>query len=85
VRRSSRATSAIVAEAWSRRDYPAAFSYKLVEAMGEAMETQVGLDHARFCGYLSQEEYEVMDDAWQHIGAMLQRMRQRANRFCTST
>ena len=82
VRRSSRAVNAMLAEAWARRRYRAAFINKVNAALGEAMETQAWLDHARTCGYISQEEYEEMDDRWQHIGAMLQRMIQRADDFC---
>ena len=46
IRRSSRAVNAMIAEAWARRMYPAAFINKINEAMGEAMETQAWLDHA---------------------------------------
>jgi four helix bundle protein len=42
IRRSSRAVSAMIAEAWARRRYPAAFINKIDEPLGEAMETQVG-------------------------------------------
>jgi len=48
------------------------------------METQVWLDHARSCGYLDQDEYEQLDDAWDHIGARLRRMIKRADGFCGS-
>jgi four helix bundle protein len=46
------------------------------------METQSWLDHARTAGYLDQEKYDELDEAWQHIGAMLNRMIQRADDFC---
>ena len=49
IRRSSRAVNAMIAEAWARRMYPAAFVNKIDEAMGEAMETQAWLDHALDC------------------------------------
>lgn len=49
IRRSSRAVNAMVAKAWARRLYPAAFINKIDEAMGEAMETQAWLDHAVDC------------------------------------
>jgi len=42
IRRSSRAVNALVAEAWARRRYKAAFINKINEALGEAMETQLG-------------------------------------------
>ncbi len=46
VRRSSRAVKAMVAEAWARRRYRAAFVNKVDEALGEAYETQSWLDDA---------------------------------------
>lgn len=77
IRRSSRAVNAMIAEAWARRMYRAAFVNKINEAMGEAMETQAWLDHALDCGYLSRQ-----DEAWQKVGAMLNRMIERADDFC---
>jgi four helix bundle protein len=82
IRRSSRAVNAMIAEAWARRRYPAAFVDKIDEALGEAMETQAWLDHAVNCEYLNSKQYRGLDDAWQKIGAMLNRMIQRADDFC---
>ena len=82
IRRSSRAVNAMVAESWARRKYPAAFVNKLNEALGEAMETQAWLDHARECGYIDPDQHRELDEAWQRIGAMLNRMIQRADDFC---
>jgi four helix bundle protein len=52
------------------------------EALGEAMETQAWLDHALACDYIGKERHRELDDAWQHIGAMLNRMIGRADDFC---
>ena len=82
MRRSSRAVNAMIAEAWARRMYRAAFVNKIDEAMGEAMETQAWLDHAVDCGYFSRQQYRELDEAWQKIGAMLNRMIERADAFC---
>jgi four helix bundle protein len=84
IRRSSRAVTALLAEAWARRRYRAAFINKVNQALGEAMETQSWLDHARSCGYLNEDEYTDLDDSRAHIGAMLRRMIQRADGFCTT-
>ena len=54
VRRSSRAVKAILAEAWARRRYKAAFVNKIDESLGEAYETQSWLDDALDCGKASQ-------------------------------
>src|SRR4029434_1419594 len=64
MRRSSRAVNAMVAEAWARRRYPAAFINKIDEALGEAMETQVWLDHAMDSGYINRNQHRVLDEAW---------------------
>ena len=82
IRRSSRAVNAMIAEAWARRRYQRAFVNKIDEALGEAMETQAWLDHALDCRYLESREHSELDDAWQHIGAMLNKMIQRAKDFC---
>jgi len=84
LRRSSRAVNAMIAEGWARRRYPASFVNKLNEAMGEAMETQAWLDRALACKYLSQTQHDQLDDAFQHIGAMLNRMIDRTSDFCRS-
>jgi four helix bundle protein len=82
IRRSSRAVGALLAEAWARRRYRAAFVNKINAALGEAMETQAWLDHAQRCGYISDEKHAALDTNWQEIGGMLNRMIQRADSFC---
>jgi four helix bundle protein len=82
IRRSSRAVNAMLAEAWARRRYEAAFVNKVNEAQGEAMETQAWLDHALDCGYIAAGLHEEYDSVWQEIGGMLQRMLDKANTFC---
>ena len=82
IRRSSRATKALVAEGWARRRYKAAFISKLDEALGEATETQSWLDDALDRGYLTSEQFERMDNDWSAITSMLARMIDRASDFC---
>jgi four helix bundle protein len=82
IRRSSRAVNAMIAEAWARRRYQAALVNKVNEALGEAMETQAWLDHALDCTYINPAKHREFDAAWQSIGAMLQKMMDRANTFC---
>ena len=82
IRRASRAVGAMIAEAWGRRRYIAAFVNKLSEAMAEGMETQAWLDHALRCQYIRQEEHDAHDREWERIGGMLNRMQQRASNFC---
>jgi len=72
----------LIAESWARRRYVAAFNNKINESLGEAMETQAWLDHALCCDYITKELHSELNDAWQHIGAMLNRMIQRSDDFC---
>ena len=85
IRRSSRAVNAMLAEAWARRRYVAAFVNKVNESLGEAMETQAWLDHALACEYIDAKQHAELDKTWQRVGAMLNRMIQKADTFCRST
>jgi four helix bundle protein len=82
IRRSSRTIKAMIAEAWARRRYKAAFINKIDEALGESNETQSWLDDALDDEYLSKEEFEHLDRQYQAIGGMLSRMIDRADDFC---
>src|SRR6266446_2413514 len=82
IRRSSRATKAMIAEAWGRRRYKAVFVNKLDEALGEATETQSWLDDTRDCGYLASGQFDALDSKYVSIGRMLSRMIDRADDFC---
>ena len=83
IRRSSRAVNAMLAEASARRRYSAAFVSKINEALGEAMETQAWLDHALDCEYIVASRHAELDANWQRIGAMLNRMIEKSDAFCT--
>jgi four helix bundle protein len=56
IRRSSRSVHANLAEAWRKRRYEAAFVIKLSDCETEAAETQVWLEFAVKCGYLSRDD-----------------------------
>src|SRR5437763_16252775 len=82
IRRSWRAVKAMIAEAWARRRYKAAFINKIDEALGEANETQSWLDDALDDGYVLKEDFHELNDRYQAIGGMLSRMIDRADDFC---
>jgi len=82
IRRSSRAVCAMLAEAWARRRYEAAFVNKLNQALAEAMETQSWLDAALDCGYIDADTHDTLDTEWERIGGKLNRMIQHAESFC---
>jgi len=60
IRRSSRSVSTNIAEAFRKRRYPKAFIAKLSDTEGEAAETQVWLDFALACKYISEEIHEPL-------------------------
>ena len=72
----------MIAEAWARRRYKAAFVNKIDEALGEAYETQSWLDDALGAGYLFRDNFQHLDERYDMIGGMLSRMIDRADDFC---
>jgi len=82
IRRSSRAVGSMIAEAWARRRYEAAFVNKLNEAQGEATESQSWLDSALDCEYITAAEHARHDALFQEAGAILQGMIDRSETFC---
>ena len=84
LRRASRSIGAQIAEAWAKRRYEAAFVSKINDALGEATETQSWLDHAVDSGYITPAQFKELDASWQQIGAMLNKMTERAHDFCKS-
>jgi four helix bundle protein len=74
IRRSSRSVCANLAEGWRKRRYEAAFICKLSDAESEAAETQVWLEFAVKCSYLSRDFaaplYKTYDEVLRMIVAM---------------
>jgi len=75
IRRASRSVCSNLAEAWRKRRYQAAFVSKLSDAETEAAETQVWLEFAVKCGYMSPDEgrtlYATYDDILGTIVGMI--------------
>ena len=67
VRRSARSVCANIAEAWRKRRYPNAFVSKLSDAEAEAAETEVWLDLAVRCGYLTPAQTGELEQQYEHI------------------
>lgn len=59
-RRSSRSVCANLAEAYRKRIYPKHFISKLTDSDGENSETDVWLDFALACKYISDENYILL-------------------------
>lgn len=65
--RSSRSVSANLAEAFRKRRYEKAFVAKLSDSESEACETQVWLDYAYECGYLSKDDHSRLFQEYDKI------------------
>ena len=71
IRRSSRSVAGNIAEGFRKRRYPNMFVSKLADSDGEGSETQVWLDFARDCGYLTNESYRELTAGYEQAGRML--------------
>jgi four helix bundle protein len=83
IRRSSRSIAANIAEAWKKRIYPKMFVSKIIDAAGEAGETEVWLDIAKDAGYLSVEKHMELSDGYDEVNRMLYGMFGKPEKFCT--
>ena len=75
IRRSSRSVCSNLAEAWRKRRYEAAFISKLSDSESEAAETQVWLEFAVKCKYMTRDQaaalYRVYDSVIATIVGMI--------------
>ena len=81
IRRSSRSVAANLAEGFRKRRYPNMFVNKMTDCDGEATETQVWLDFALDCGYLSRENHDRLISGYEEVGRMLAGMIANPTRF----
>jgi four helix bundle protein len=75
IRRASRSVSANLAEGWRKRVYEAAFVSKIVDAEGEAGETQSWIEYAVRCGYMDRDRAAVLYRTYNEVLRMLVTMR----------
>ncbi|HYG78214.1 MAG TPA: four helix bundle protein [Planctomycetota bacterium] len=71
LRRSSRGVCTNIAEAYRKRHYPKMFVSKLSDSDAEVAETQVWLDFAHDCGYISSQFHRESHLDYSQVGAML--------------
>lgn len=74
IRRSSRSVCASIGEGYRKRIYPAHFVSKCSDADMENSETQVWLDFALNCKYITKERYDEYLKRSEEIGRMLGHM-----------
>jgi len=71
IRRSSRSVCANIAEAWRKRRYKAAFIAKINDSETETCETQVWLEIALRCKYISEEKTNELIEKYDHLLSQL--------------
>jgi len=81
IRRSSRSVAANIAEGFRKRQYPKMFVSKLADADGEATETQVWLDFARDCNYMTVKRRDELTKGYEEVGKMLGTMMSMPEKF----
>jgi len=82
IRRASRSVPGNIGEGYRKKRYPKLFISKMADADGEATETQVWLDFAYECGYLSQSRQLELRTGYEEVGRMLGGMIAHPERFC---
>ncbi len=84
IRRSSRSVCANLAEAYRKRRYINHFISKLTDCDAENSETNVWLDFAFACDYLSQENYNSLTQKSNEVGKLINFMINNPTKFgCT--
>ena len=81
IRRSSRSVAANIAEGFRKRQYSKMFLSKLADSDGETAETQVWLDFARDCEYLSPKRHAELLKGYEEVGKMLGTMMSMPEKF----
>lgn len=74
IRRSSRSVPVTIAESYRKRVYPKHFYSKLTDSDGENSETQVWLEFALSCNYISEIIYQELMAESIEIGKLLNYM-----------
>ena len=82
IRRSSRSIPANLAEGWKKRRYQKMFISKVIDAAGEAGETEVWLDFSKDLKYISENKHQELIKKYDEVNRMLSGMIDKAYKFC---
>jgi len=74
IRRSSRSVCANIGEGYRKRQYLAHFASKISDSDMENTETQIWLEFALTCHYISKDTYDDLTMTSQQIGRLLNHM-----------
>jgi four helix bundle protein len=83
MRRSSRAVTSCLAEAWAKRRYEKAFINKLTDSLGEEFETEVWLDYSKDCKYVKAETHGSLISEYLEVRKMLISMINSPEKWCS--
>ena len=84
IRRSSRSVNANIAEAYRKRRYVNHFISKLTDSDAENSETNVWLEFALRCNYITEEKYSELSSKTIEIGKIINYMINNPEKFgCT--
>ena len=81
IRRSSRSISANIAEAYRKRKYVKHFISKLTDSDGENSETNVWLQFALNCEYITIEKFNELNEQNKEIGKLINYMINNPSKF----
>lgn len=81
IRRSSRSVCANLVEAYKRRRYRDYFISKLNDSETENAETQVWLEFALACGYISKEKYDELTGRNNEVAKLILYMLSNPDKF----
>jgi four helix bundle protein len=81
IRRASSSVASNIGEGYRKKRYPKMFVSKMADADGEATETQVWLEFAESCGYLSKKRESELRMGYEEVGRMLGGMIAHPERF----
>ena len=82
IRRASRSVAGNIGEGYRRKLYPKMFVSKISDADGKATETQVWIDFAFACWYISPQLHSRWIHGYEEVGRMLGGMIAHPERFC---
>lgn len=81
VRRSSRSVCRSIGEGYRKRQYPNYFVSKMSDADMENTETQISIDFAFSCGYITKKENLEIRTRSEEVGKMLNHMIENPERY----
>lgn len=85
IRRSSRSVSAAIAEAYRKRNYPRHFASKLTDGDAENSETQVWLEYAFRCKYITEDDFKKLIIESDEVGKLINYMILNPGKFGVKT